>query len=249
MKSARTLPSLWTIMGVFAVPVVWWGLKRFVHISDRYLPSLESVGRAWGEIEPGPLTHLCITGSRFAIGFVAGVVVGIALGLAIFKWRPLRDFVTPALQSSRAVPAIAIIPFFLLWFGFSEVGRYVLVVAGTASNIAIAVFDILRHPEEKHRVLFAGFRKPPQQLVLRYALPVVAERLLPTLRFSLSMAVGLIVASELLGSQIGLGYLIQTARATFSLNVLVLAIILLGLVNVAADALLQYSWSKLVFWR
>jgi len=249
MKTARAWSGLRTLAGALAVPVVWWGLKRFAHISDRYLPSLESVGRAWGEIEPGPLTHLGITASRFAVGFVAGVVAGIALGLAIFKWRSLRDFATPILQSSRAVPAIAIIPFFLLWFGFSEVGRYLLVVAGTASNIAIAVFDILRHPEEKHRVAFAGFRKPPEQLVLRYALPVVVERLLPTLRFSLSMAVGLIVASELLGSQVGLGYLIQTARATFSLNVLVLAILLLGLVNVAADTLLQYGWSKLVFWR
>jgi ABC-type nitrate/sulfonate/bicarbonate transport system permease component len=236
-------------IGTLAVPGLWWGLKHFCHISDRYLPSLTSVAQAWGEIEPPPLTHLSITAMRFSIGYVAGTLVGIAVGLAIFKWRYLRDLAMPALQSSRAVPAIAVIPFFLLWFGFSEVGRYLLVVAGTASNIAIAVLQILQQPEEKHRAVFAGFKMPPESLIFSYAIPIVAERLLPTLRFSLSMAMGLIVASELLGSQIGLGYLMQTARSTFSLNVIALAMILLGLLNVLADALLEYSWSKLIFWK
>lgn len=247
-RVAVAATALRVTLGIVAIPLLWWIVKTYGHVSDRYLPSIGSVFGAWRDIEPHPLIHMFYTASRFAIGFVGGVIGGVALGLAIFKWKSLRDLAMPSLQSSRAVPAIAVIPFFLLWFGFSEMGRYLLVLLGTAANVAIAVHEILRTIDEKFAVFFHSFGVPPESVVWRYALPSVIERLLPTLRFSLSTALGLIVASELLGSQVGLGYLIQTSRATFSLHVVVLAAILLGILNVAADGLLRYVWARLIYW-
>lgn len=246
--SGHVAPVVRVILGSAAIPLVWWFLKSVTHVSDLYLPSIGQVVRAWRDIDPGPLVHVLYTASRFLIGFVAGTGLGIATGLLIFKYRGARDVLLPALQSSRAVPAIAVVPFFLLWFGFSETGRYLLVVLGIAANIAIAVHETLRRPPERYRVLFYSFRRPPESLVWRYALPSVLERLLPTLRFSLSSALGLVVASELLGSQVGLGYLIQTSRATFSLHVTVLAVLLLGILNVVADVLLRYVWGRIIYW-
>jgi len=137
----------------------------------------------------------------------------------------------------------------LLWFGFSETGRYVLTFCGTGFNIAIATLQILARLPERYRVMFAGFRLKPQDLPLTYCLPVVVEGILPTLRFSLSAAVALVVASELLGSQIGLGYLIQSARSTFSMHVVFLATILLGILNSTADRTLIWCWKKLLYWK
>jgi ABC-type nitrate/sulfonate/bicarbonate transport system permease component len=149
----------------------------------------------------------------------------------------------------RSVPAVAIVPFFLLWFGFAETGRLLLVVTGIAFNIAIATHQILKDVPEKHRILFKSFGVCGSNLVRHYSVPRILESLLPTLRFSLSTAMGVVIVSELLGSQIGLGYLIQTARNTFSMHVIFLATILLGVLNGAMDFIVTRLWSRAVYWR
>ena len=243
------LGLLTKVLGVVLLPVIWHCLKTYVGVSDRYLPSIMSVIRSFQDIEPNVFVHLGYTVSRFGFGFILGVGAGIGLGLLIFRFLWFRNLIMPTIQASRAIPAIAIVPFFLLWFGFSELGRYLLVVAGTAFNVAVAALQILGSGPEKYGIMFQSFGRKPEELLFDYGLPLIMERILPTLRFSLSAAIGLIVASELLGSQVGLGYLIQTSRSTFSMHVVFLAAILLGVLNATADGLLQITWRKLVWWR
>ena len=188
-------------------------------------------------------------GLKDPAGFAAGLLVGIGLGVAAFKSKILARILAPMLDSMRAIPAIAIIPFFLLWFGFSEVGRILLVVTGIAFNIAIATYQVLKEIPEKHEILFKSFNIAPSALTRDYIVPRVLETLLPTVRFSLATAMGVVIASELLGSQIGLGYLMQTARNTFSMHVIFLCTILLGLLNAIVDMVVTRSWTRAVYWR
>jgi ABC-type nitrate/sulfonate/bicarbonate transport system permease component len=236
-------------LGVALIPLLWLFLKHVVHVTDRYLPSVLSVFGSINDISPSIFVHLAYTVSRFAVGFLLGVGLGLALGLWLFKFSWLFDLLMPTIQATRAIPAIAIIPFFILWFGFSEFGRYLLIITGTSLNIGVATYQIVRAMPEKDLIMFKSFHVRPEKMIMRYGLPRVAEGILPTLRFSLSTAIGLIVASELLGSQVGLGYLIQTSQSTFSMHVVFLVTILLGIVNVTADWCLKSCWSRLVFWR
>jgi len=170
------------------------------------------------------------------------------MGLILFRSESLKSLLMPLIQSSRSVPAVAIIPFFLLWFGFSEVGRYFLVLSGTALNIGVATLQIAESSPEKYTVMFSSFKLSPSFFPLKYGVPYVFENILPTLRFSLALAIGLIVASEMLGSQVGLGYLAQSARATFSMDLLFLTVICLGIISAAADELLVRGWRTALFW-
>jgi ABC-type nitrate/sulfonate/bicarbonate transport system permease component len=144
---------------------------------------------------------------------------------------------------------VAIVPFFLLWFGFSEFGRYLLVVVGLGLNVLVACADTLESPKEADLVLFRNFNAPLNSRVVRYWLPRVVEGLLPTLRFGVALALGVIVVSEMLGAQSGLGYLMQTSRATFSLNVILLCAVILGVFATVMDAALRRLWQKVVQWR
>ena len=80
-------------------------------------------------------------------------------------------------------------------------------------------------------------------------MPFVLPTLLPTVRYSVVIAIGVIIVSELLGSQVGLGYLIQTSRTTFSMHVVMLAAILLGVLSVLLDWGVRLLWRRMVFWR
>lgn len=242
-------PRALTAIGCFAGPVIWILLKQFGIVSDRYLPAPMAVLEAFNEVEPSIFVHLAYTSIRLVTGFIAGSVTGILLGLVMNKSVSLNRLLLPSLQSMRSIPAIATVPFFLLWFGFSEIGKVILVVTGIAFNVAIATLQVLREIPEKDRILFKSFGSDPTTFVVQYSLPRIFEALLPSLRFSLSTAVGVVIVSELLGAQIGLGYLIQTSRSTFSIHVIFLCMLLLGILNSLLDFALTSGWSKLVYWK
>jgi len=155
----------------------------------------------------------------------------------------------PSLQGIRSLPPVAAIPFFLLWFGFSDIGKWLLVVVGAGANLTFTSYQILLDMPEKYHFALTSFGVARKSLSWNISLPLVLERLLPTLRFSLSTAIGLIIVSELLGSQVGLGYLIQSARSTFSLQTIFLCAILLGIMNAVVDWGLVHLWKTIVFWR
>ncbi len=237
------------IVGILLMPAIWIVLKEFFHISDRYLPSPTDVLRAITEIDPNVIVHTTCTAVRLVIGFILGTLTGIAAGIAIFNSKLFARLISPTIESMRSVPAIAIVPFFILWFGFSETGRILMVIMGIAFNLAVATYQALSDMPEKHKILFRSFNISPRSLTWEYVIPRLMETLLPTIRFSLSTAMGVVIASELLGSQIGLGYLIQTARSTFSMHVIFLATIILGLLNAFVDFVLTKAWNRAVYWR
>jgi ABC-type nitrate/sulfonate/bicarbonate transport system permease component len=241
--------TLLALPGASILLILWWLLKSALSISDRYLPSPSAVIDAAFSLEPNILIHTGHTCLRLVLGFATGATGGIFLGIALYQSTRLRAWAMPSIQSLRAIPATATVPFFLLWFGFAETGRYLLVFVGTVLNLAIASYQILKRIPDKYIIMFRSMNRRPESLTLKFLLPSVLERILPTLRFALATALGLVVVSELLGSQVGLGYLIQTARSTFSLQLIFLAAILLGVMNFCLDFLLRWCWGLIVFWR
>lgn len=237
------------VVGFLIMPALWILLKYCFEVSNRYLPAINDVFRAFEVINPSIWIHFIWSFGRLIIGFLGGCIIGVSLGMAMFKSQTILSLVYPAIQSLRSVPAAATVPFFLLWFGFEERGKLLLIFFGIAFNLAVATIEILKKIPDKYLVFFRSIGASPQRYVRVFALPFVLEKLLPTLRFSLSTAIGLVVISEFLGSQIGLGYLIQTARATFSMNVIFACTILFGVMNFIADRLLITIWRKLIYWK
>lgn len=246
-KIART--SRMVQIAGYLMPILFWLFVKYVFsIPDRWLPSPFAVLAAIRDINPNIVFHFLATAIRLLVGFSAGVSLGIALGLATSRFRLLDALFTPAIQSLRSIPAAAAVPFFLLWFGFSEVGKFLLIFSTVAFNVGIAVNQIVATVPERHAVLFHSYQKSPSDYVWYFALPHVLEKILPTLRFSLAIVIGAEAVSEILGSQIGLGYLIQTARATFSLHLLFLAMFLFGVLSTCGDYFLCLLWRFVVYW-
>jgi ABC-type nitrate/sulfonate/bicarbonate transport system permease component len=212
------------------------------------LPGPGSIWIAITDLGWSLFLHTGATAIRTAVGFAAGVAGGVALALLAFRFRVIA-LTMPTANAIRAVPALATVPFFLLWFGFAEFGRYLMVALGLGLNVFVACVDVLQRPREQDVLNFRNFRLPVESLVVAYWLPRVIESLLPTLRFGVSLGLSLIVVSEMLGAQYGLGYLMQTSRATFSLNVLMLCAFLLGSLAVIADLALRKLWLAVVTWR
>lgn len=248
MKPDHRSKLTYVLGGVLPL-LIWFCLKNVVNVSDRYLPSIESVASVFVNTELSIFYHLFISFTRILLSYLFAVGASLFVGIFLFQHKLLRELATPFIQSVRAVPAAAILPFFILWFGFSETGRALLLIFGILFNLVIAVMQILENIREKYMIAFRGFQMEIYQIPFLILLPFALENLLPTLRFSLTVIIGLSVIAELLGSQEGLGYLIQSARTTYAFEVVVACALLYGTITVLMDYGLSAIWKKLVPWQ
>lgn len=249
-KNSRNQPHLIiTAIGILLFPLIWVTISYIMKVPERYLPAPNSVLLAAFDIEPNIFIHAWKTLTRLIIGFFAGSIAGVLLGIFLYRIVWLRHILFPTLQAVRALPPVAAIPFFLLWFGFSDAGKWLLVIMGAGVNLAFTSYQILIDIPERYIYALNSFGIKKESLPWNISVPLVLDRLLPTLRFSLAVAIGLIIVSELLGSQVGLGYLIQSARSTFSLQTIFLSAILLSVMNALGDWGLVSLWKTILFWR
>lgn len=248
MKPQKTL-SVVSLLGVLFFPIIWVVLSYVVNVPERYLPTPISVLEAAYSIEPNILIHAWTTLARLLMGFTAGTLAGIILGIYLYRFRGIREFLLPSLHSLRALPPVAAIPFLLLWFGFSDIGKYLLIIFGCGVNLAFTSYQILLDTPQKYLFSLESCKIDTKKMPWNIALPLVIDRLLPTMRYSLATAIGLIIVSEFLGAQIGLGYVMQSARSTFSLQSIFLCAILLAVIASTLDYLLVFLWKKIIFWR
>ena len=247
-NSSKLNPSLFFI-GCLLPFLIWVLVKYCFNVEDRYLPSPKDVLMVFGSLKPNILVHGAVSLLRLIVGFAAGSLSGIFLGILLYKSRIAYNLLYPTIQSIRAIPPYALIPFFLLWFGFSEIGKFITLISGVLFNLAIASYQSLMVMDEKYTVFFDSIGKESRFFTRSFTLPYVIEKILPTLRFSLSTAIGLVVVAEMLGAQTGLGYVIQTSRSTYSMDVIFLADFLFGIISFIIDKVLVLLWQTIVFWK
>jgi sulfonate transport system permease protein len=237
------------IAGAVAPIAIWAFAKAVFHVPDRYLPHPLDVIQVLYSDQGSVYYHLAVSSCRIILSFVASIVLSLFLGATLYKFEAARHLSLPFIQSVRTIPAAATVPFFILWFGFAEYGRFILFISGVSFNLIISVLVILENMREKYRIAFHGFQMRRERIPYRILFPFALEGLLPTLRFSVTVLIGLSVIAELLGAQSGLGYLIQSARTTYALHVLVACAILYGILSIIIDTVLRALWKLIVPWQ
>lgn len=248
MTKNRFLSQMQSWIGFCLLAIVWIVLSYGIGVSPRYLPRPEAVFGAFAQIEPPLYVHAAATVLRILVGSVVGVLCGVGLALSIQTVTPLRRLLMPSILALRAIPPIATVPFFILWFGFSEWGKFLLVATGIGLNIVVAALQILAHADERFVISMKSFGTSLEEHPFSVALPLIAEALLPTLRTSVAIIFGTVLVSELLGAQLGLGYLIQTARTTYALHTVFLVTLILGVLATLLDQAVIYVWNRGLFW-
>ncbi|GAB6988792.1 ABC transporter permease [Paenibacillus pini] len=231
--------------------VIWQLAGNSGLISAEFLPTPLTILNALvdltvsGEI----LHHLSVSMGRAGIGFLIGGILGLLFGLLTGLFRSAEYLVDPSVQVLRIVPHLAIAPLIILWFGFGEVSKIVIIISGSFFPLYINTFMGIRNVENKlfevARVL--GFS--PYQRLRKLILPAALPSILLGLRLSLAVAwIGLVVA-EMIGSQSGIGFLINEAKQNTNTPVIFVGIIIFAIVGKLIDSLFRIIERKFLFWR
>ena len=223
-----------------ALITLWYVLSTAGVFTAVQLPSPTRVIAAGTELaQRGELaTHLVISTQRVVLGFSIGAVLGLVLGALIGLWGPARIAAAPTIGALRAVPSLAWVPLLLLWIGIGENSKVTLVAIGAFFPVYTTVSAALTHVDPKLVEAARAFGYRGVKLFTTVQLPAVLPSVVSGLRLALAQAWLFLVAAELLGASMGLGYLLTDSQNNGRTDRLLLAIVLLAVLGKLTDALI-----------
>lgn len=193
--------------------------------------------------------HLKISVYRAAAGFLSGAGLGLLIGLLVGFSRKTEHYIDPSLQMLRTVPHLAVTPLFILWFGFDETSKILLIALGAFFPVYINTFLGIRGVDSKSFDVAKVLEFPWYRQMTKLILPAALPSILLGIRLSLGIAwLGLVVA-ELMGSSEGIGYMIMDARQFSQTNKVFVGIIIFAVVGKLTDSFVRFLERKLLKWR
>ena len=258
-KLARAVLALAALIALYALASslgqrwlphrVWLGTH---YIDDlELLPTFSSLGEEMiFLVQSGILvSSIAVSVGRVLLGFVLGAVIGTLLGFATGRAARLEYLVEPWVGLLRFTPAIALLPLFVLWFGFGE-GSKVLLIATSVGVIALmgahqGVRAVPRVYLEAAASLGAGDKLIFRKVVLPLAFPQVFS----SLRVALGLAWVTIVVAELIDPKMpSLGYLLALAGAYPRVPTMLIGIITVGALVLLFDVAALAAHARATRW-
>ena len=231
--------------------LAWEGLVRW----QRYAPFiLPSPGRVWARFlavaRDGTLWwHTQITLLEVAAGLALGLSVAMLLGYGLAKSPTLEQMLSPYIVASQAIPAVAIAPLLIIWFGFGGLSK-VLTCALTVFFPALVNTVVgLRSVEEDLVMLMRSLGASRWQRFTLLEVPAALPVLLGGLKVGVTLAVIGAVVGEFVGADRGLGFLINLSRGIFDTPLLFVALFTLVAIALALYGAVHWLESRLLIWR
>jgi ABC-type nitrate/sulfonate/bicarbonate transport system permease component len=248
----RDLVSLVRVpVSLGAVLIVWAAATASGAVNTELFPSPGQVASAAIELYHDGLlgTDLVVSLRRAAVGFLIGASLGVALGLFTARIRSVGYALHPFFNVLRPIPAIALVPVAIVWFGIGEGSKYFVISYTVFLAVWLATDHGASHVAQTYirasRSLGAGTAREFFEVVL----PASAPHIVAGLRMGAALAFLALVAAELTGASAGIGYRIQEARTFIRTDRMFVGLIELGLLGSLLDVLFLQLSRRLVHWE
>ncbi len=250
-KRVASLRPILGLISVAAFLLAWHLAARFGGLPAFILPSPADVWtRFLRSLADGLLlTHSFITLIEVLVGLLAGAFFATLIGYLIAKSRLLENLLSPYLVASQAVPLVAIAPLLIIWFGPGMFSKFLICALIVFFPVLVnTVVGVRAVPSVLHD-LMRSLRATRGQILLKLEIPAALPVFLGGLRIGATLSVIGAVVGELVGSDSGLGYLVNVGRGQYDtalVFVAVFTLIFLALVLYGLVALLE---KKLLIWQ
>lgn len=186
--------------------------------------------------------------SRAAIGFSMGASLGILFGILTSRVLLVRLALYPFLNILRPIPAIALVPIAIVWFGIGEDSKYFVIAYTVFLAVWLATHHGMEHVPETYIRASRSLGAPWYREFFEVVMPAAAPHIFAGLRFGAALAFLSLVAAELTGASAGIGYRLEEARQYFQVDRMFVGLIELGLLGALLDAFFVYINRKVVHW-
>jgi sulfonate transport system permease protein len=229
----RLLP--WVVpVGLIAL---WQIASSLGWLSTRVLPApSEVIKAAWALSVSGELwTHVKVSAWRALAGLAIGGGLGLVFGLLTGSVKFFETLLDSTIQMVRNIPALALIPLVILWFGIDETAKLFLIAVSVFFPIYINTFHGIRNVDPGLIEMGRTYGLSRWQLYREVILPGALSSILVGLRFSLGLMWVILIVAETISAQAGIGYLTMNAREFLQTDVVLVGILLYALLGKLAD--------------
>lgn len=233
------------------VLVIWNVLSVSGIISQRLFPSPLTVLEAfWDLVVTGQLkSALAASLARGVTGLVIGVTLGIAAGTLAGLTRIGDQLLDSSFQIVRAIPFIAVVPLFVLWFGIDEEPKIILIALACIFPAYVNTYSGVRHVDPKLVESARLFGLRGIRLVTQIVLPSALPPILVGIRYSMSTALLALIVAEQLNSQNGIGTIILTANSALRIDIMIAGILIYAALGVLIDVGMRIVERRSMPWK
>ena len=165
-------------------------------------------------------------------GFGLSILFGIPMAMMIAYSRTVESFVYPLLVFSQSIPKIAIAPLFVVWFGFGIIPKIIAAFMLGFFPIVVSTVMGFKSVDADMLDLARSMRASRWQTFIRISLPHALPSIFSGLKVSITLAVVGAVVGEFVGSNSGIGYVLQIANGNFDLPLMFAALVVLSMIGV-----------------
>ncbi|WP_371742119.1 ABC transporter permease [Citreicella sp. C3M06] len=187
--------------------------------------------------------------SRAAVGYGLGAALGVAMGVLSGRIAPVRVLLGPFLSLLRPIPAIALVPVAIVWFGIGEGAKYFVVSYTVFLTVWFNTHQGMAYVPQVWLRAARSLGASRLRELCTVVLPAAAPHILAGLRLGVALAFLSLVAAELSGASSGLGFRLQEARQYVRTDRMFALLIILGLLGALADQAVAWLGRKLVHWE
>ncbi|WP_158967071.1 ABC transporter permease [Chachezhania sediminis] len=230
---------------------IWSAVGALQILPEAIFPAPWSVWSATVEMwQNGTLAKdLRVSLSRAAIGFVLGASLGVALGLLTGRVAVIRTLLNPFLTLLRPIPAIALVPVAIVWFGIGEGSKYFVISYTVFLTVWFNTHHGMEYVPETYLRASRSLGASKLREFLTVVIPAAAPHIFAGIRLGVALAFLSLVAAELSGASSGIGYRLQEARQYIRTDRMFSLLIILGLLGATVDLIVHHIGKKLVHWE
>jgi sulfonate transport system permease protein len=228
---------------------VWQLSSASGWLSNRVLPAPTDVGKAfWTLAVSGELwLHVKVSAARALTGLAIGGGLGLLLGLLTGSVRVAETLLDSSIQMVRNIPALAMIPLVILWFGIDESAKLFLIAVSVFFPIYLNTFHGIRNVDPGLIEMARTYGLNRWQLYTQVILPGALSSILVGLRFSLGLMWVILIVAETISAQADIGCLTMNAREFLQTDIVLVGILLYAILGKLADLFargLEHYWLR-----
>ncbi len=233
------------------VVAAWQGAVVAELVNPQALPSPVTVAARWWQYLVSGELHGDAAASlyRVLLGFLIGAGLGLPLGLLMGASRRMYLMLNPMLQVLRPIPPSAYIPLAMLWFGLGNPPAVFLIVIGAFFPVLINTVSGVRQVDVLYLRAARNLGAGRFTIFVRVMLPGAMPYILAGLRIGVGTAFIIVIVSELIAVNSGLGYSIMEAREFYWIDKVIAGMFTIGFIGLAIDTVMNVIKNHLLRWH
>ena len=231
--------------------LAWEAASRLHLVSSLALPSLTDVAQAWVElVQSGELVANGASSLyRAGAGLALAIVGGGALGIFMASSRPVNAMLGPLVELFYPMPKSALIPVTVLWLGFGDGSKILLIFLGCMLPVTIGAYNGARGSDRHLIWSVRSMGAHRLRMLWDVVVPSALPELLNGVRTALALSFILLVSSELIVARQGFGYLIGYLGANGSYEAMFAVVLTVAFIGFLADRVYQSVAARVLRWR